>query len=302
MTTAIIKGSSAPQYQFWEQNFSRWNQCSSTQVWKSIDLAAISAIAQSYYDAGYSGTLRYEHQVASLTVTAPTLDLAGGGGQSNGNIVDKWEISVDRESPELFENQYLINLFHSADIFYGVPISQQVFAVIRQVATSALPRWPDFIIAMNATKAVTYTGDEIVPNVTLGAIVNSYSLAQALKYFVDDYFRGATVFYRGKYTLKHTTFAPNSYSANVADFNVEKIYSISQLISECQNGSLWVLPIPTFLTYKIIHYPVPVAIPPNYMFGALKMRALAVLAARGRIEISTEYLIDSWPIHAYGTI
>jgi len=35
--------------------------------------------------------------------------------------------------------------------------------------------------------------------------------------------------------------APARWNVNVADFNVEKVYSISQLLSEWQSTSLWVL-------------------------------------------------------------
>lgn len=128
------------------------------------------------------------------------------------------------------------------------------------------------------------------------------SVFSALQYFVLDYFRGATNYAHSKYVVRHTTNAPNNYSANVADFNVEKIYTIAQLLTEAQNGALWILPLPAYLAYKILNYPVPVNMPDNYLFGALKMRSNAVTAARNRIEISQEYLIDAWAKHTYGAI
>ena len=60
------------------------------------------------------------------------------------------------------------------------------------------------------------------------------------------------------------------------------------------------LPLPSYLAYKIANYPEPLYTLENRQWGALKTRSNAILAAEGRIEISTEYLIDSWPIHTYG--
>ena len=100
--------------------------------------------------------------------------------------------------------------------------------------------------------------------------------------------------------LSEYALAPGNYSASVAEFNIEKIYSISQLLSEVQNSSLWILPLPAYLAYKILNYPVPVNMPPNYTWGALKMRGNAVVAARGRIEIQQEYLIDAISVPTYG--
>jgi len=73
-------------------------------------------------------------------------------------------------------------------------------------------------------------------------------------------------------------------------------------LSECQNGSLWILPMPAYMAYKISHYPVPddTEMMANYTFGALKMRSNAVLTAKNRIEITSEYIIDAIPNHTYG--
>ena len=121
-------------------------------------------------------------------------------------------------------------------------------------------------------------------------------------FFFNEYARGRTNFVHGKYLVKHTTIAPQNYSASVAEFNIEKIYGISQFLSEAQSSSLWILPLPAYLAYKILSYPVPVNMPPQYQWGALKMRSNAVSSVKGRIEISQEYLIDAISVPTYGTI
>jgi hypothetical protein len=115
-----------------------------------------------------------------------------------------------------------------------------------------------------------------------------------LQEIYQDALMGVTEFMRGKYRLRHTTNAPARWGANVADFNVEKIYSIAQLIAETQNLNLWVLPLPGYLAYKILNYAVPdLTATPWRVWGALKMRSNAVTAANNRVDIQTEYLIDA---------
>ena len=232
------------------------------------------------------------------TYTAGVPGVTAGG--SFLDIVDKWEVAVDQEKPEIFENQNFLNLFTSTDAAYGVPISQQVFAVIKQTASSATPTYYQLVQNLKAQNAVDATGTPLSGPVTLYAACSSFLIY--IKYFSDDYFRGRTNFIKSKYTLRHTTSAPQNYNLNVADFNVEKTYSISQLLTEASNSSLWILPLPAYLAYKILYYPVPVAMPPNYVFGAVKMRSDAITAARNRIEIKTEYIIDAVGKHVYPLI
>jgi hypothetical protein len=97
--------------------------------------------------------------------------------------------------------------------------------------------------------------------------------------------------------------APARWNANVADFNVERVYTIAQLMSECQNPSLWVLPLSGYLAYKILTLPIPdLTTKPNYMFGALKLCSNACIAANNRVDITTEYLIDACNLNLYQTI
>lgn len=302
MTTPILKGTKTPQLQWWEADFSPTRGSRSAQEWRGIDITQMGALAQTYMNSGWSGKLRYEKNVATLhlesTYTAGVPGVSGGGAFLD--IVDKWEVAVDSEKPELFENMNFLNLFTTVDAAYGVPVSQQVFSVIKQTAGSAAPTWKGLIENLKATNAVDANGTDLTPNITLYSACFTFLIY--VKYFSDDYFRGRTNFVHGKYVLRHTTSAPQNYGLNVADFNVEKIYSISQLLSEAQSSMLWILPLPAYLAYKILAYPVPVAMPPNYAWGGLKMRSDAITAARNRIEIKTEYLIDACPKHTYGLI
>ena len=312
MANPVLKGSSDPQLQYWEVDFSLTQGAKLVKEYKGIDIAKMSALCNSL-SATHSGKLRYEKNVATLTLetTNPSGNIPGGFNSPVSNITDKWEIAADQEKPELFENKNYLGLFDSANASYtdayGSPVrfDQQVAQIIRKNSGTEYS-WGSFVINLNVTKAYNSNGNPLATSggapVYLGAIIGAFSLWQGLKYFVDDYLRGRTNYVHGKYLLRHTTSAPSDYAANVADFNVEKIYTIAQLLSECQDPTLWYLPMPGYLAYKILSYPVPGTMPPNYAWGALKMGSGAVTAARNRVEITTEYLIDACPKHTYGLI
>ncbi len=119
-----------------------------------------------------------------------------------------------------------------------------------------------------------------------------------LERFYSLYLRGTTDYQRGQYVLRHTTNAPSIWSQNVADTNVDTIYSTAQLLSEVQNSGLWIFPLPGRLAYKIGAIPVlgPQA---NYEFGWLKHAATETTAANNRIDISTEYTLELWTTDLY---
>lgn len=316
MATPILKGSSAAQLQYWELDFSPTQGGKLVKEYKGIDLTAMSALANTAAGQGYTGKLRYEKNVATLSLETTKLspaNLPGGISSPASDITDKWEVVNDQEKPELFENKNFLGLFSSLDASYPLnPISQMTASLLRQVAgsgSSVNDAWTNFLLSAKSLDVATLTGTDPSPKPKLydllaGYIVpfSGFSAIRSLKLFADDYFRGRTNFVKGKYTLRHTTSAPNDFGPNQADFNVENIYSIAQLLTECQSTTLWFLPLPPYLAFKILAYPVPSAMPPNYVWGALKMGSGAISAARNRVEITTEYLIDACPKHTYGLI
>lgn len=99
---------------------------------------------------------------------------------------------------------------------------------------------------------------------------------------------GATEFVRSIYILRHTTNAPSNYSANIADKNVDCIYTTEQLLQETQNSFSWRLPLPPAMAYFIDHVDFPDT-RDYYINGWLKRGASRTTAANFRQEISTEY-------------
>ena len=305
MANPILKGSSAPQLQYWEIDYSPTQGGKLVKEFKGIDIAQMSALCNQASLGGYSGKLRYEKNVATLTLETTKLsnNLPGGINSPASDITDKWEIAADQEKPELFENKNFLGQITTMDATFGVAASQQLIQAIRQVATGGnqANAWKNFLDTIRITPVVDASGVPLVSGAMLMDVVPGAYLART-KYFFDDYVRGRTNFLKGKPLLRHTTSAPSDYGPNQADFNVENIYTIAQLLTECQDPTLWYLPLPGYLAYKILSYPVPATMPPNYAWGALKMYSGAVTAARNRVEITTEYIIDACPKHTYGLI
>lgn len=100
--------------------------------------------------------------------------------------------------------------------------------------------------------------------------------------------QGSTHYSTGQYVLRHTTNVGNRTTFNVSDANVDCIYTVSQLISECANSGLWVFPIPPRLITKINLLPFP-PVRTGYQNGWLKRGSTETTGANNRIDITTEY-------------
>ena len=303
--TAIKRGTDDPLLQFWETSATITQGVNSTLEFKGINLAKMSAKAALFANAGWDSKMRFERDVATLTLTRATSVIPGQPPSPFQDLIDKWEIADDKEKPELFENETFIQAATAVDTIYATNVGEQIFQCVRSTASSSAASWGDFWARAQGTTIKNAAGVDITSSVKLSTAITAINSVSStyynnLRLFVMDYLRGQTSFLRGKYTLKHTLSAPSDYAANVADFNVEKIYTISQLLTEAQNTGLWVFPLPGYLAYKILNYTVPTYMQENRMWGALKTGSNAITTARARVEIATEYLLDAWPKHTYG--
>jgi hypothetical protein len=313
MATPNRVGNPAPQLQNWGISFSPTNGAILKKEYRGVNLTQMTALANSYASTyRYSGELSFEGAIAKLTLSSTNSQgsLPGGYAFSGArDIIDKWEIVVAEESPDLFRNPNYLALFASADSAYASgtnmnnALSSQIAHLVRKIAGTDAAEWSGFWSNAQDTaltkldgKPYTTGSDEI--SVSLAYIIYNLGLTTAVKYFVDDYFAGSTNYLHSKYSLRHTTSAPGDYGFNVTDFKVEKTYTISELLAEASDGSRWILPLPGYLNYKILNFEIP-TLPPNHIWGAVKKRANAVTTHNNRIEISQEYIIDSCPKHVY---
>lgn len=305
MASIIYRGTDEPQLQYVEIKFDPNTGNTVEKEFKGISYAKMAALANQYGASRWSGSLRSEQGVATLTLSsaAGTSGAVDGYSSPVNDITDKWEISVDQERPDLCENWYFRYLLSPLEDGAGsIRVTDQVASQLRSVASGDNATRKQFFDQLKSVYIVDLEGNQLSTNATLYDQWDAKMAGnkeEATK-FIDDYLRGANTFVRGKYVLRHTTNVPSDYGANVSDWNIEKIYSIAQLLSEAESSSLWILPLPGYLAYKIANYPAPPSLPSSYQWGALKLRSNASTAAYGRIEISTEYLIDAWPIHTYG--
>jgi hypothetical protein len=270
----ILRGTKAPLQQWFESNFDPTTGYTYRAEFVGTDYDQMAALMNSFTSAGVSAVIRNQFGISTLTLTDATGTV----------VVDKWELGVDEERPSIFENPLFLSYVNAA------ANPSRVVTMMRNALQNGDPlnsAWDTLATDSNFTTAA-----------------NGANLTKLKQYF-DDYNLGVTNFVRGKYRLRHTTNAPNRWQVNIADFNVERAYTIAQLLNETQNTSLWVLPLPGYLAYKISNYYVTSLGSPtraNYAFGAFKMRSNACTAAYNRVEIVTEYVIDMINTNLYSFI
>lgn len=261
---AILRGTKAPLLQWFEANFDPTSGYTYNSEYRGHDYDQMAALSNSFTALGISATLRSQFGITTLTLRDATGTI----------VIDKWELGVDEERPSIFENPLFLSFVNAA------ANPGRVITMMRNALQNGDPlnsAWDTLAADTNFTAA------------SAGANLGK------LKQYFDDYNLGVTNFIRGKYRLRHTTNAPARWNANIADFNVERAYTIAQLLNETQNQTLWILPLPGYLAYKISNYYVGALGSPvrtNYSFGAFKLRSNAVTAAYNRVEITTEYVID----------
>ena len=306
---ATNRGYAGALQQWYETNFDPTSGYTNRVEYKALDWTAAQNLANYFTALGISANLKNEHGVSTLTITDAT-----------GNfVIDKWELSVDREQPDMFENPLFLNLMNSAlypsicvsrlrqalknsdAIDFNVVSDTGWFALVRtqtptptlDPTTGATTGYGTPTINYNAVSFLNELGTAFIGTFAPDGNFTSANMIKLKQYF-DSFQLGVTNFMRGKYKLRHTSNIPARWNVSVADFNVERIYTISQLIAEC-TGSGFILPLPNYLAYKINNF-VPDSVAawtPYYTWGALKEKSDAQTAVNNRVEISTEFLIDN---------
>lgn len=110
--------------------------------------------------------------------------------------------------------------------------------------------------------------------------------------------RGTTHYALSQYVLRHTTNVSNRYAANVADTNIERVYTTDQLLTEAQSANFWSFPLPGRMGYKISNIGAPTA-RTGYLWGWRKLASTETTSANNRVEITTEYWLEQWPLVLY---
>jgi hypothetical protein len=97
-------GYSGPLQQWYETNFDPTSGYTNRVEYKGMDWNQAQSLANYFSALRISVNLKNEHGVSTLTISDAT-----------GNyVIDKWELSVDREQPDMFENPLFLSLINSA--------------------------------------------------------------------------------------------------------------------------------------------------------------------------------------------
>lgn len=188
--------------------------------------------------------------------------------------IDTWEIGINRLSPSALENPVVIANVGVNDVERAAGL-----AILRGY--------------IKGEKTYDEAKDLLTPV--------PYSVR-----VLDLLAKGQDAYYKTGYVLRHTTNAPNRYTANVADDNVDAVYTTAQLFSEVTDGDLWIFPLPDRLVYKLQTVTSMLisrhGTHSNFQWGWLKSGGAESTAADTRVNIVTEYEFDEWTTDYYVTV
>lgn len=234
-----------------------------SKVWTSISAAAIDALAAEarFWKQPY----RIRSTGTSHTIEIQAVESAEGD-PNEVMPVDRWEMPANELQKSIWEHNRLL----------GIDAAM-----------------------LNAAKRGVDEGltlDELAENPVFGSVTAEEwdEIAEAFEHAQ----RQQDHFPVSQYVLRHVTNAPAAYDANIAEVNVERLYTTKQLIAEVTNPVLWENPLPGRLKWKIEH----IQAPPEragFLWSWRKLASAESTAANGRIEISTEYWLEQWSIWLY---
>lgn len=175
----------------------------------------------------------------------------------------------------------------------GIPdLTTDTWQILGNEIQKSLLEQPDVVAGLDQA-----TRDEIEKAILEGTA--EADLSPALNAFASKVFdrlrRGNTHYALGQYVLRHTTNVSNQYNVNVSDFNIERIYTTSQLIAETTNSNSWIFPLPGRMVNKLSNIAAPTA-KIGYLWGWRKLPSTEMTTSGNRIEITTEYWLEQWDI------
>lgn len=258
-----IRGTLQPKLQRQMVRYSPASGYLNQYDYRGIDSVWMRRLMQQWINLNCEVTLNVSHGIATLEVVDSTGEIT----------LDEWQILQNDERPTSLVNP--LNLAATADDVSdaGLPITGQ--DVLDAIAIVMAAGECD----LGTLKAANYK--QLLAYFTTNGMAASARLLQRMNSGADSYYQSA-------YVLRHTTNASSRYEANVADFNVDRIYTVAQLLSEVTSDFYWRLPLPPQMEYFInnLDFPTPRA---NYQNGWLKRGASRSTAANFRIQLTTEY-------------
>lgn len=257
---------------FCQKQTGRWSPTAGwtfDQEFRGMVLGNMQALADTFGNAGIEWAITYEHGIATMQTVDTT-----------GNItIDVWEINASRQNLSIFGNPKIVSVVTANDL---------------KVIARAYQDGSDLTTATKSLNGdnpgTTYTA----PNLATANATTVWLWDQCKNDKITDYATDV-------YSLKHSTNASNRGFYNVADVNVNCIYTQSQFYSEIRNGGYWIFPAPNEIIGALDVIFASFGSPPTgYYQGALKGGASRCTTANNRVNITTEYtlgVISSYPYY-----
>jgi hypothetical protein len=196
--------------------------------------------------------------------------------------IDRWEFGVSEEQPSVLQNPYL------KQSYAGEALDGWELAVVFQ----AIHKGIKLVDAVEDEDVVAEHGS--LPYALLSDRAKRVFKAMKL---------GRTQYQTGLLVLRHTTNVSNRFNLNISDINENTIYYHSDFLAEVLDPALWLFPLPGRLEYKATSFfnrNEPAA-EDHYLYGWLKSVSPETSVANQRVEISTTYKLDFWPLDNYRT-
>lgn len=294
-TLPTLRGNDEPllQKRDWQNEWTRGTTYG--EDWKGINPAKMFAKWNGLVYTAQRMQMSVERGIASLRVEWSG---SGGGAVGSGGNNNSIEVTIDRwECPE---PTILVHVFEHPTFLAAMDVALAAwgFSVNDSERAQTIAGW---IASANSGRQFT----EFVKGTGWPAFVASHPTEAS--YMARMYQKAAIgqQWQTSLYSCRHTTNAPSFWGLNVADLNVNSIYSPAQFMSEATNASSWIYPLPGRLQYKLAAaasaYTALTPARSNYQIGWLKAASAESTAPRGRIEISTNYVLNQWSTDLYPT-
>lgn len=270
MSTVTLRGTKQPQLQRVTGRYSPGQGIVTNEDWRGLDENLMAALARQYANSGCEFELTTEFGVSTLKTTIPGISRFNWTKNSGEVTIDTWEIAINAELASSYKNPKNVAL---------VALELDDLTIFK-AGVENKTTWSEVWAKLDAT----------VPDDDEAELKRCY----------DRFLRGSDSYFNDIYTVRHTTNVSNRFTQNVADTNLNCIYTPAMFYSEAQNPAYWIFPMPTAFISALTANPSQSAA--NYLWGYLKGGSPRVTAANNRINITTEYKQFLWSTDEYGTV
>ena len=213
------RGITAPVLQSSEWEYDPASGYTFNQVYFGWDYAAMTQYANYFNAYGIGTRIKFENGKATLYTKDSTL----------ATVIDKWEIQVDQTQPDIFQNE-IFNFIMNTAADKSSAISLLRTALQNSTAANAAYSWQSLL---DGLPAILDTAGNVTTTFMQALGVNFQYLPQLKNYF-DDYNLGVTNFISGRYSLRHTTNAPNRWQKTLRTLMSKGFIQFHSFLARCR--------------------------------------------------------------------